>query len=403
MRNLLVVALAVTAALSAASCSLAQNMLAIDREMTRVVGEVSESIVSVSAVSSTSKAAPAKDPSSVRTVARSVGCGVVFGESGLIVTTASVVGYARYVDVTTTGGARYKGTVLGIDPTSDVAVIKVETTDLKPARFAERMNLRPGSLILVIGNAFGALPSVSLGVLSNVTGSLARVNDLSMLRLAVPINPGDIGGPVVSTAGEVVGIVIGRLTFPSRMHSMHVRDGTVYGISGSMQPSNMSLAIPAARLMAVVDDILVKGSTRKGFLGTQVMNLSDELRRELDDSGLKGVIVTSVVPGSPAESIGIVPGDVITSFGLEPVESIADLGDAVGTAVPGDLVDIRYVRGGKNLSTDVRIGWFVPEFVRQATLVEYMLRPEQVRSRIEDLKTEVGQLEEQLRELESDR
>ncbi len=403
MKNLSVVVLMAAITLSGASRSLAQDMLTIEREMIQVVEEVSKSIVAVSAVSSTPKAASGSDLSRARTVAKSVGCGVVFDKSGLIVTTASVVGYARYVEVTTTAGDNYKGMVLGIDPVSDVAVVKVETTDLKPARFAERTDLRPGSLILVLGNAFGALPSVSMGILSNVTGSLAREDDLSMLRLSVAINPGDIGGPVVSATGEVVGIVIGRLTFQSQMQSVHVGDRTIFGISGSMQPSNMSIAIPAGRLMAVANDILDKGSTRKGFLGIQVMNLSNELRRELGDSGLKGVMVTSVVPGSPAESIGIVPGDVVTSFGSQPIESITSLGDAVGTTMPGDLVDIRYVRGGKNLKDGVRIGWFVPEFVRQATFMEYTLRPEEVRSRIEDLKSEMGQLEEQLRELEKDR
>jgi len=385
-----------------ASCSLAQDMLAIEREMTRVVEDVGQSIVSVSAVSAAARGSSGQDISRVRAVARSVGCGVVFDESGLIVTTASVVGYARYVDVITTAGAKYKGTVLGIDPTSDVAVVKVENADLKPARFADRISLRPGSIILVLGNAFGALPSVSMGVLSNVTGSMAREDDFSMLRISVPINPGDIGGPVVSTTGEVIGLVIGRLTFQSQMHSMHVGDKGVFGFSGGMQPSNMSIAIPSARLMTVAGDILDRGSTRRGFLGIQVMNLSDELRQELGDDDLRGVMVTSVVPGSPAESIGIVPGDVITSFGSDPVESISGLGDAVGTTAPGDVVDIKYVRDGRDLTAGVRIGWFVPEFVRQATFMEYMLRPEQVRSRIEDLKTEMERLEEQLEALEKD-
>jgi membrane-associated protease RseP (regulator of RpoE activity) len=120
----------------------------------------------------------------------------------------------------------------------------------------------------------------------------------------------------------------------------------------------------------------------------------------LGDSDLNGVLVTSVVPGSPAESIGIVPGDVITSFGPKPIDSITGLGDAVGETKPGDLIDISYVREGRDLRDGVRIGWFVPEFVRQATFMEYMLRPEQVKSRIEDLKTEMEELEEQLKQME---
>jgi serine protease Do len=400
MKSLLLVLLAVTITLGAATSSLGQDLLTIEREMTRVVDELSGSIVSVSAISTTPTGPSGKDLSRLRAVAKSVGCGVVFDESGLIVTTASVVGYARYVDVTATSGAKYKGTVLGIDPTSDVAVIQVENADLKPARFADRTSLRPGSIILVLGNAFGALPSVSMGVLSNVTGSMASERDLSMLRISVPINPGDIGGPVVSTSGEVIGLVIGRLTFQSQMHSMRVGDRGVFGFSGGMQPSNMSIAIPSVRLMSVTEDILDRGSTRRGFLGIQVMDLSDELRRELGENDLRGVMVTSVVPGSPAESIGIVPGDVITSFGPKPIDSITGLGDAVGTTMPGDLVDIKYMRDGRDLQAGVRIGWFVPEFVRQATFMEYMLKPEQVRSRIEDLKTEMERLEEELEEIE---
>jgi S1-C subfamily serine protease len=401
MRTLVALSLAVTISLGVVGCSLAQDMLAIERQLTQVVEDVSESIVSVSAVSSTPRAASGSGASGVRNLARSVGCGVVFDESGLIVTTASVVGYARYVEVATTGGAKYKGTVVGIDPTSDVAVIKVDTSDLKPARFAEAAHLMPGSLILILGNAFGALPSVAMGVVSNVTGAVSGGGDQGMLRLAVPINPGDIGGPVVNSAGEVVGVVIGRLTFQPRSHTMQVGEGAVFGFSASPQPSNMTMAIPIDRAMAIASDILDRGSTKKGFLGVQVMNLSDQLRGDLGDKSITGVMVTSVIPGSPAESIGIIPGDVITSFGSASIESVTGLGDAVGVAAPGEVVDIRYVRRGKAVKDGVRIGWFVPEFIRQAALLEEILSPEQVRSRINDLKAEMERLEEQLDQMET--
>lgn len=381
----------------AGSC---QDAATVERNMIRVVDEVSESIVSVSAVSSAPRAASEGGLSGIRPVARSVGCGVVFDADGLIVTTASVAGHARYVDVTTTAGVQYRGTVVGIDPVSDVAVVKVDAADLKPARFTDGLDVRPGSMVLILGNAFGALPSVSMGILSNVTGSLVSNNDPAMLRLAVPINPGDIGGPVVNIEGEVVGMVIGRLTFQTQTHSMQIGDRTLLGISGNIQASNMSLAIPATRVMTVADDILEKGDTRRGFLGVQVMNLSEDLRRDMGDRSINGVMVTSVVPGSPAESIGIVPGDVITSFGSEDIESVTALGNAVGTVNPGEVVDIHYLRGTSSRRDGVRIGWFVPEFVRQATFLEYPVRPDQVRSRIEILKAEMNRLEKQLEELE---
>jgi serine protease Do len=396
------VGLVVTLSLWLAGPGLAQDMLTLERQMTGVVEEVSQSIVSVSAISGAPESAGGV-VSGPRAVARSVGCGVVFDRAGLIVTTASVVGYARYADIVTTAGTQYKGTVVGIDPVSDIAVVKVDTSDLKPAKFAEKANLRPGSLILILGNAFGALPSVSMGVLSNVTGSMAREGDDAMLRLAVPINPGDIGGPVVNTAGEVVGIVIGRLTFQPQTHTMQVGDRTLFGFSGNLQPSNMSIAIPADRAMSVAGDIMEKGTTKKGFLGVQVMNLSDQIQRELGKKSLAGVMVTSVVPGSPAESVGIMPGDVITSFGSRTIESVTSLGDAVGAAAPGEVVGIGYLRDGKAVSDGVRIGWFVPEYVRQAAFVESSLEPDQIRSRIDELKAEMDQLEQQLKEIEANR
>jgi S1-C subfamily serine protease len=184
---------------------------------------------------------------------------------------------------------------------------------------------------------------------------------------------------------------------------MQVGDRTVFGFSSGVQASNMSMAIPADRLLAIAEDILEQGSTRKGFLGVQVMDLSDELRRDLDDEDITGVMVTSVVPGSPAESIGMMPGDVITAFGARVIETVSHLGDAMGAAAPGEVIDIRYTRGRDAVRDGVRIGWFVPEYVRQAALIEETLDPAQVRSRIEELKAEMKMLEEGLEEMEDNR
>jgi S1-C subfamily serine protease len=397
MRELLatVAALAVLNA-SAGDC-VCQDIGSLERDMISVVDRVGESVVSVAAISSGPRAAAGEPVGALRAMSRSVGCGVVFDEDGLVVTTASVVGYARYAEIGTRSGAKYKGTVVGIDPNSDMAVIKVDA-DIKPARFAEDAELKPGSLVLVMGNAFGSLPSVSMGVVSNV--GEAAGGDGSVLRLSVPINPGDIGGPVVNTKGEVVGIVIGRLTFQSQSHAFRIGDRAFVGVSGGLEASNMSIAVPAMRAADIAGEILEQGSSKKGFLGVQVMNLSDEIRLELGSPKLDGVIVTGVVPGSPAESVGMMPGDIITSLGTKEVESVTQLSGIIAEASPGDVVDIRYVRQGSAIDDGVRLGWFVPEFVRQATFVERTLRPGQVQARIQDLKTEIEVLEAQLEELE---
>ncbi len=376
----------------------ARSIKDLEEEMIGLVEGVSGSIVSVTAPSGQTQISGDKKQVTMQAAAKTVGCGVVFEEGGLILTTASVVGYARNVELTTSSGARYSGTVVGVDPASDIAVIRADTDELKPARFADQVRLLPGAVILVLGNAFGSLPSVSLGMVSNIAAAGQEEGTGSMFGLSVAINPGDIGGPVVNTDGEIIGLVIGRLTFQTQPQAVRMGSGMLFG--GAMQHSNMSLALPAARALGIAAEILEKGSNRRGFLGVTVVNITEDLRAELDRPDVSGVMVMDVVPGSPAESIGIVPGDVITSFASAAVANTADLGKAVSSTSPGDVVPISFSRDGSALSDGVRVSWMVPEYARQASFHRVTLRPEQVEARIDHLKKEVEVLEAQLEKLE---
>ena len=378
--------LVVLAVAGAQADGTAQGIDAIERDMIRLVDGVSESIVSVAAIS----AHPG---------ARSVGCGIVFDEAGLILTTASVVGYARQVEVGTRDGRRFEGSVVGSDAASDLAVIRVEGAGLKAAGLGDAEALKAGSLVFVVGNAFGSLPSVSMGIVSEPAAGGGEEAGEPVLRLSVAINPGDIGGPVVNTAGEVVGIVIGRLTFQSRYQAVKVHDRSTVRFSGAAQPSSMTVAMPARRAVAMASEMMEMGRREPGFLGVQVLDLTEEMRKRLTSHD-NGVVVTHVVTASPAESIGIVPGDVITMFGTRAVESVGILRDAVRAASPGDVADIEFVRGSKTISEGVRIGRLVPQYVREASFGAERLGPEEVRARIEDLKDEIEVLRTQLKDLE---
>jgi serine protease Do len=381
----------------------AQSIGAFEEEMIALVDGVSESIVSVAASSGQMQMPAGKQHGAWLAATKTIGCGVVFDESGLVMTTASVVGYARSVEVGTRDGTRYQGTVVGVDPSSDIAVIKVDSRDLKPARFAAEVRLRPGSVIIVLGNAFGSLPSVSMGMVSNVATLGDEEGTGSMFGLSVSINPGDIGGPVVNTKGEVIGMVIGRLSFQSQPQAVRFGDKALFGFGGAFQPSNMSVALPVTRALGIATELLEKGSSKRGFLGVTVFNLTREMKTDLGDPDMKGVMVMDVVPGSPAESIGIVPGDVITAVASKKIETVTQLGDIVKATSPGQVVDIAYSRRGGAVSDGVRIGWLVPEYVRQASFGEFALRPEQVRARIENLKAEMEVLETHLKQLEEGR
>ena len=393
MRDLICLVVVATL-LGSSSYVAAQSIDTLEKEMIGLVDRTGESVVSVAAVS---KGLP-RSPFASGAAAKTVGCGIVFDADGHILTTTSVVGFATKVEIGTRDGRKYEGTVIGSDPETDLAVIKVDGADLKPASFIPSARPQAGSLVFVIGNAFGSLPSVSMGVVSSVTADTDSRE--GMLRLSVPINPGEIGGPVVDTRGEVVGIVIGRLSFESRYHSTWLGEGATFGLAGALQPSNMSVAIQSARALTLADEIMKTGRRDRGFLGVRVIDLTDEMRADLGDKHIAGVIVTDVVKGSPAESIGIAPGDVILRFGSTSTASVPILRNAVTATSPGEIIDVTLLRDQGKITDGVRIGRFFPEYIRQATLLEECLEPEEIRARVERLKAEIETLQGQLKDLE---
>jgi serine protease Do len=366
----------------------AQTIEALEKEITQMVDRVSGSIVSISAVTDLGGKA----------VSRSVGCGVVFDASGLVLTTASIVGRAGEVDVVSSGGERYRGEVVGLDPASDLAVVKVTGANLRPAAMSRDRALRPGSWIFLLGNAFGSLPSVSMGMVSGLASPVRDDLGGEMLRLSVAMNPGDTGAPVVNSRGEVVGIAVGRISFNPWSYSACLPDATPYGLGG-LQPSGMSVAVPAERAVAIAREIVATGGKERGFLGVRVVELSDEMKADLGDRGLRGVVVTDVVASSPAESVGIAAGDVITAFGTREIRSARSLLESVGATRPGDVVAIKLVRGSEALTEHVRIGPFLSDYLRQQAM-RPQARPEDLGARIEYMKSEIERLKAGLKQLE---
>lgn len=373
------------------ACAFAQTMESLEAEMTAMIDRVSESIVSVNAVADVGG----------KLVSRSVGCGVVFDRDGLVLTTTSVVGHAKQVEVMSASGAKHRGRVVGIDPASDIAVVKVENVRLAPAAFSERRTLRPGSWIFVLGNAFGSLPSVSMGVVSGLSSPLRDDMGEEMLRISVALNPGDTGAPVVDARGEVVGIAVGRISFNPWSASGYVPEGGPQGM-GFLQPSGMSVAVPAERALAIAKDIARTGGKERGFLGVRVVELSDDMRSHVGDPTLDGVVVTEVVASSPADSVGIAPGDVITGFAARQIKSVSSLLETVGVTKPGDVVTITYVRNSKRLTSDIRVSPFLSEYLHRQP-ASLRTSPEDVDVRIDNIKSEIERLKADLKNLESRR
>lgn len=390
MRRALISSFLVAVVAFACAAAYAQTVESLEREITSMVARLSKSLVAVSAVAERGG----------RPVSRSVGCGVVFDRDGRILTTASVVGYSKQVDVVTDDGTSYKGAVVGTDPASDLAVIKIDGAGLRPVTFSRERTLKPGSWIFVLGNAFGSLPSVSMGVVSGLASPVKDDTGQDLLRISIPINPGDTGGPVVNARGDVVGIAVGRISF-NPMSLPAYAPGTLPLGVGIPQASNMSVAVPAERALEIANEIVRTGGRQRGFLGVRVVELTDDMRSHMADRTIKGVVVTDVVPASPAESVGIAPGDVITGLGPGRVQSVRSLLETVGETKPGDVLQISYFRDSRLITSRVRVTPFRAEYLHQQAAAK--TNPEDVEARIQNIRSEIQRLEADLKQLESGR
>jgi len=225
-----------------------------------------------------------------------------------------------------------------------------------------------------------------------------------LLRISIPINPGDTGGPVVNAKGDVVGIAVGRISFNPVSLPAYAPEALPFGVNVA-QASNMSVAVPADRALEIAREIVRTGGKQRGFLGVRVVELNDEMRSQIADRTLKGVVVTDVVPASPAESIGIVPGDVITALGPRPIQSVRSLLETVGDTRPGDILQVSYFRGSKMVTSRVRVSPFLAEYLRAQASASQASRPQpqDVDARIEYIKSEIQRLEADLKQLESER
>lgn len=374
----------------------ANRIESLDSEITGLVDRMSESIVSIAAVSRSPDSRGAE-----RVMSRSVGTGVVFDDGGLILTTASVVGYAGEVEVGTAAGETYTGEVVGIDPAADLAVIRVKNLKARPAPLSKKRNILPGSIVFMIGNSYGRLPSVSMGVISNAPEPLGEDGGEEMVRMSVAVNPGNTGAPIVNASGEVIGILVGRLSMQPMSYSMRIYERGLFDFAQVFQASQMSVALPSYRLAGIAAEIIEKGGKRPGFLGVRVVEATAPFQagsRPPDD--LRGVVVTGVVAGSPAESIGLEVGDIIRKFGPGDVLTPSALKDMVSSSAPGSVVKIFFVRGSEDVARDVRIASLSPEQLRRAV---YRLRPEEIDLRIKMIQHEIDRMEKELERLEEAR
>lgn len=272
--------------------------------------------------------------------AYSMGSGFIISSDGYVLTNNHVVDGASEISVRLLDRREYTAEVVGTDPRSDLALVKIDATGLPVARFAKPDSLRVGEWVVAIGSPFGLDYSASVGIVSAIGRSLPTArgeNYVPFIQSDVAINPGNSGGPLLNLRGEVVGI----------NSQIYTRSGGSIGLS---------FAIPVSVATDVVAQLKAKGKVERGWLGIYLQDVDKNLASSLGLDKPHGALIAQVIADSPAEKSGIQPGDVIVEFNGKPINTSGDLPHQVGLLTPGSKADARLIRDGRSRNITVTVG-----------------------------------------------
>jgi S1-C subfamily serine protease len=271
---------------------------------------------------------------------RSTGTGFVIDTDGSILTNAHVVQDAQTVTVRFKDGKEVRATLRGTDPSTDIALLKVDPDglDLRPLPLGSARDVEVGDPTVAIGNPFGLDLTLTTGVISAKHRRIEAPNRFQIddvLQTDAAINPGNSGGPLIDAAGRVIGI------------NSQIRTGSDGG--GNI---GIGFAVPIDTAKRILPQLREHGSVERAYLGVTTVSVTPELNLRVD----RGAYVDQVVPRSPAHEAGIRPGDIIVRFDGREVRSNEDVTAQVEARKPGDRVTIEVVRGGRRTSLKVKLG-----------------------------------------------
>jgi Do/DeqQ family serine protease len=266
--------------------------------------------------------------SEMRQKRRSLGSGVLVDKKGHILTNHHVILRASEIHVTLASGKEYKGELVGSDPSSDLAVVKIPMEeDIEPAWLSSESDLMIGETVIAIGNPFGLSHTVTTGVISALNRSIQAGDQVfrDFIQTDASINPGNSGGPLLNIKGEVVGV-----------------NTAIYS-----QAEGIGFAIPSDRAWRVVEDLITFGEVQAAWFGFEVQPLDQKLAQYLGYEGSHGVLVTEVYPKSPAEKAGIEVQDILVRAGRTDLKSPEVLADVLRGVGVDDEISFQVFRKGK--------------------------------------------------------
>ena len=269
---------------------------------------------------------------------RAEGSGFFVDDEGHIVTNNHVIDGADVVKVRLAGGEELDAEVVGSDPLTDLAVLKVSTTDDQPfVEFADDVHLRVGDWVVAVGNPFGLGGTVTSGIVSAIGGQNRENQYLDFIQIDAPINRGNSGGPTFDLKGRVVGV-----------------NTAIFSPTGGSV--GIGFAIPARVAKETVAQLIASGAVTRGWLGIQLQEVTTEIAAALSLKEKGGVLVAEVLDGTPAQSAGLESGDVILRIDGEEVATPNALSRRVAALAPGERVRIRVLRDGRERNLTVTLG-----------------------------------------------
>ncbi|CAJ6095060.1 Outer membrane stress sensor protease DegQ, serine protease [Burkholderia pseudomallei] len=270
--------------------------------------------------------------------AANLGSGVIVSSEGYILTNQHVVDGADQIEVALADGRTATAKVIGSDPETDLAVLKINMTNLPTITLGRSDQSRVGDVVLAIGNPFGVGQTVTMGIISALGRNHLGINTFeNFIQTDAPINPGNSGGALVDVNGNLLGINT----------AIYSRSGGSLGIG---------FAIPVSTARNVLESIITTGTVTRGWIGVEPQDVTPEIAESFSLAQKSGTIVAGVLQGGPADKAGIKPGDILMSIDGEDITDTTKLLNVVAQIKPGTPAKVHVVRKGKELDVTVVIG-----------------------------------------------
>jgi len=267
------------------------------------------------------------------------GSGVIISKDGFIITNMHVINEAEEVEVVLNDKRTFNAKIIGLDPNSDLALLKIEASELPYLKFANSNELKIGQWVLAVGNPYNLNSTVTAGIVSAKSREINILNDggiEAFIQTDAAINPGNSGGALVNTNGDLVGI-----------------NTAIHSSTGSY--TGYGFAIPSNMVKKIIKDLQEFGEVKRAYIGIHILDINSRMAEELELANVNGVLIAKVLKNSAAEKAGIKSYDVITEINNRKINSVSQLNESIIQYDPGDKIICTVTRGKKELDFEISL------------------------------------------------